>query len=197
MDSFLALNTYPIKQFIINEDSGNIAMREAIRAKYGHVFTRIIFNGKREGLSRSFDNLIEEVQTEYVFTSEDDWNYTGNQNFIADSIAILEARKDIHQVWIRDATDHQHPLGIQTRIGGVLCRPVRAGYQTYWNGFSTNPGLRRMSDLKRMFPNGLREFGDEIECAKHTAKFNYKAVSLIHSACKHIGWGRHTQGFKI
>ena len=44
-----------------------------------------------------------------------------------------------------------------------------------------------------MFPNGFAEFKDEMQASTHTKKFNYKAVRLENTACKHIGWDNPTQ----
>ena len=44
-----------------------------------------------------------------------------------------------------------------------------------------------------MFPNGLIEFKDEMQASIHTKKFNYRAVRLENTVCKHIGWGNRTQ----
>ena len=197
LDSFHHLNIYPIHSHIIKEDSGKIAHFEKIYAKYRHRFSILFDKGNRSGLSKSLDHLLSEVTTDYVFTCEDDWFFAGNPNFIQDSLTILEHNPDIHQVWIRNPKDHGHPLGKPYLLNGIEVQDVLPGYQTHWNGFSLNPGLRRMSDLKLFFPNGLREYGDEIICAQRTAQFDYRAVSLVNHACKHIGYGRHTANFKV
>lgn len=196
LDSFLRLNKYPIEKYLLHEDSGNLQCLERIFQKYGKQFT-IIYQPKREGLSNALDNLLSLVRTPYVFTCEDDWLFDGNRWFMQQSLEILEKYSYIHQVWIRAGNDHGHPLGPVTDFGNTQVRNVKQGYKTHWNGFSLNPGLRRMSDLKLFFPNGLREYGDEIICAQRTAQFDYRAVSLVNHACKHIGYGRHTANFKV
>jgi GT2 family glycosyltransferase len=195
IDSFEKMNTYPLADKLIHEDSGN----EKVAAKISDRFPsfRVISPEKQIGYSRSLDRLLEEVKTEYVFTSEDDWVYYRNPGFIERSIKILDENPMIHQVWIRDHDDHSHPLEPTVSISGIRVREVTYGYREFWNGFSLNPSLRRMSDLKRFFPNGISEIGDEIECAKHVAKFHYKAVAMDKSTIKHIGWKRRQPNFKI
>lgn len=195
LDSFLALNTYPIEKIIINEDSGNIECATKIIQRYGHI-AHVLYHPVREGLSKAIDNLLKHVETEFVFTCEDDWLFEGNSHFIPNSIAVMKEYPQINQVWVRDKNDHNHPLGPIRRMNNIYLREVLKGYQGHWGGFPFNPGLRRMSHIAEMFPNGFAEFGDEAVCSKHVESLGYFAVSLEHSACRHIGYGRHTEGFK-
>lgn len=193
LDSFFETNTYPIAEFLAHND-GDDRLFRSIKARYINIQWH--FSGTRIGYAASLDFLLAKVQTDYVFSTEDDWHYYKNPGFIEKSLKILEDNPHIHQVWIRDSDDHHHPLnGIET-ISGVEVREVKYGYHKYWNGYSLNPALRRMSDIKRMFPNGLTEHRDEIDQAKHVQQFNYKAVSLVESSIKHIGWNRRSINFR-
>jgi hypothetical protein len=195
--SFFDTNKYPISKFILNEDSGNWVCTSNILSYFGKQF-HVLYHPKREGLSTALDNLYSQVKTEYVFTCEDDWLFYGDGNFIQDSLKILESRKDIHQVWIRDPADHTHPMAFKNTVSGVDAYLISDNYQGIWSGFTWNPGLRRVSDYRKMFPNGYAEFGDEAKCSAHVNKYhNYKAVSLVNHACRHLGFGRHTEGFKV
>lgn len=198
LDSFFALNTYPIDRFILHEDSMDKDALNAlpyIISNYEVEIISPIFS--KRGLSKSIDKLYSTAQEGYIVHIEDDWLFHSNPNFIADSIKILEAHPDIHQVWCRDEADHTHPLSEPLEIAGIPCKAALPNYQWHWQGFSWNPHVKRLSDYKRMFPNGYAEFGDEALCSKRANKFGYKAVALINSACKHIGYGRHTEGFKV
>lgn len=192
--SFFALNKYPIERFIIHEDSGNQTEADRIKGMFPQVEFMV---SNRIGLSASWDKLLAHVDTDLVFTCEDDWLFTGNRYFMTESVKLLERCPEFHHVWIRNRSNHLHPLGNSKSIHGITVREVLPWKGTGWNGFSMNPGLRRMSDLRKFFPNGLAEFGDEIVCARHTKQFNYKAISLANGACKHIGDYRHTQDFKV
>lgn len=191
MNSFHLLNSYPITEYLINDD----ALSMDIANEFSTANTLVYLTNK-QGQARALDHLMRMVQTEYVFTCEDDWLFDGNKNLIADSLAIMEADIKVNHVWCRDKFDHSHPLKSPVKIAGVPCQEVMKGYQEHWGGFSHNPGLKRMSDYYKMFPKGYAQFADEMDCSKHANKFNYKAVSLVASACKHIGWNRHTPGFK-
>lgn len=202
MRSFMSLNRYPIDRYMLNDDTGGgveqlFRTREKIENMRINYFDFVSIVADKSGYSKSLDKLLAEVNTEYVFTCEDDWLFNGDADFIENSLRILKARPDIHQVWIRNERDHEHPLGDIETIEGIQCRPVKKGYLKHWGGFSLNPGLRRMSDIKKFFPNGLAEYGDEIECSKHVEKIGYNAVSLVNSSIVHIGWNRHTENFKV
>lgn len=192
--SFERMNTYPARNYIIRDDSDSIENFYDICSIVPKHYT--VTGVGKKGLSGSLDELMMMVETKYVFHIEDDWLFHSNPGFIEKSIKILEKRPDIHQIWIRDHKDHGHPLSVPYVLEGIPVRDVEHGYLKYWNGFSFNPSLRRMSDIKTMFPNGFSEFKEEIECAKNVSKFNYKAVSLEESSIKHIGWGRHTENFQ-
>lgn len=182
---------------IIHEDSGDQSCSQAIVDRYDMLFNEILCPTIKRGYSAALDRCFGLIDTEYVYTTECDWDYHRG-GFIEESMKILDENPDIHQVWIRDAKDHNHPLSRRSRtISGIECRDVMKGYLGVWNGFSLNPGLRRISDLRRMFPNGLAEYGDEIDCARRTAQFGYHAVSLVNSAIRHSGWNRHTKNFKV
>lgn len=193
IDSFLQMNTYPITEFLAHND-GNDKLFRYFLERYPQI--KWHFSGMRIGYAASLDFLLSKVKTDYVFSTEDDWNYYRNPGFIEKSLKILEENPTIHQVWIRDETDHQHPLNGIEMVSDIPVRAVTHGYHKYWNGWSWNPALRRMSDIRTMFPNGLVEHRDEIDQAKHVQQFNYKAVSLVETSIKHTGWNRRSINFR-
>lgn len=195
MDSFFELNTYPIKRFIAHNDGDDRLFRQIIK-RYPQIEWH--FSGKRIGYARSLDKLIAMVETDYIWSTEEDWSYYQNPGFIERSIDILENYPEINQVWVRDQSDHGHPLGDIYNICNYEVRPVLTNYKKIWHGFSLNPGLRRMTDLKKFFPDGLSNCGDgdEATLSQHVNKFNYQSVSLVKSSIKHIGYNRRSINFK-
>lgn len=192
LSSFFQVNTYPIKEIHIHND-GKSKLFTSLMQQYKNAHW--YFSGQIIGYAASLDFLLSKVQTEYVMSLESDWCFYRNPGFIEKSMKILEENPQIHQVWIRDHTDHCHPLSDEIEVSGIKVREVTHGYLKHWNGWSWNPALRRMSDIKRFFPNGLIEHRDEIDQAKHVAQFNYKAVSLVESSIFHTGWGRRSINF--
>lgn len=202
IESFLKLNTYPIDEFLMSDDSGDIVVNKKLLDKFGDKF-KIITNKTRIGLSKSLDNLFNESKNEYIFHCEDDWMFEGNPNFIRESISILMDDSSIHQVNIRHEYDNPHNTisNILLTNNGVkfkLMNPKFTSLPTQtWNGYSWNPGLRRKSDYIKMFPNGISSFGDEYLCCDNTKKFNYKSASLEKTSCYHMGYNNRTKNFLI
>lgn len=192
--SFMAMNTYPIMGGIHVHNDGKDTLFRKIRNEFRDF--EWYFSGRTIGYAASLDFLLSKVETEYVFNIESDWLFHSNPGFIERSMAIMEAHPEVHQVWIRDEADHGHPLGEETTLAGVRVKPVTYGYRKQWNGYSWNPALRRLADIQRMFPNGLIEHRDEIDQAKHSAQFNYRAVSLVDSSIRHIGYNRRSINFR-
>jgi hypothetical protein len=193
LDSFFEMNTHALHHIIAHNDGAPFSAR--IIQKYSDSIEFIASN-PRLGYSRSLDKLLDLVETPFVFTTEDDWHYFQNPGFIERSKQIMEAHSEISQVWIRDPEDFGHPLGEIEIKAGHQVRRVIPGYRKVWNGFSLNPGLRRMSSLKKMFPSGLAEYGDEAVLAERTKQFDYKAVCLVESSIKHLGWHRRSINFR-
>ena len=203
INSFFAVNLYPIEKFIITEDSAIPKMRDKTLEVYGDK-VELIFNKTNLGMCKSIDNMYNLVNTEYIFHTEDDWTFRSNNNFMQESLDILEERQDIHQVWIRNF-DH-HPSIIEKDLHytttGVEYKMVVSPHPGDWGGFSFNPGLRRLSDYKKMFPNGYSEFilpnkkavFTEHNCNLHAMKQGYRAAIIKNHCCDHTGGGRSTIG---
>jgi hypothetical protein len=196
LDSFFALNTYPYVAFHIHNDSLN-SVPLCVKQKYSD--KGITWHeGVKRGLSASWDYLVGLVETEYFFNLEDDWEFQGNANFIQESINVLN--ESFEQVWIRGLKDHLHGL---SHISYCLVDFEGQNHTHYkkvnkikdWCGFTFNPSVRQLSTWKRLFPKGISGM-DEIDISRMVYN-NYQAASLVNSACKHIGWNRHTNNFKI
>jgi hypothetical protein len=188
LDSFFALNTYPYVAFHVHNDSTN-AIPIEIKQRYSD--KGITWHeGVKRGLSGAWDYLVDLVQTEYFFNLEEDFEFIGNPNFIIDSFKLINI---CFQVWVRNDKDHQHPLGKIKAHNGVYFKEVEEWGD--WCGFSFNPSLRSKFEWNGFFPNGING-KDEIELSREVKPY-YFAYSLVNSACRHIGNGRHTKGFKI
>ena len=195
--SFLNTNTYPIDEFIIIDDSNLIDCAQTILQRYGN-FASIIINEEQLGQRKSLDKIFTQCRNEFIFHLEDDWEFDIKNNYIANSINILKANKDIHQVWVRHEYDNPHKtIGNILTCGNVAYKNVDKNFYSVWNGFSWNPGLRRKSDYINFFPKGFQLFADELECAKYLRQYNYTVVKLEDTCCKHIGYGKSTQHYNI
>lgn len=213
MDSFFKYNKYPIKKYIIAEDSNDVEVHqkclELNERKYGGQL-QFIFNSPKRGQASSIDNAYKEVDTKYVFHCEEDWEFY-RSNFIEASIRVLEADESILQAWIRPKSDkilnNIEENGIE--LNGVKVRNVlpisfmvKGGGPNGsdlivrdYMGFSWNPGLKRMSDYK-LLQKGYFGAGAEhsVDAFYRAHKKGFRVVSIgpndEYGYVKHIGWGR-------
>jgi len=193
-NSFISTNRYPIDEFIIIDDSGDESYSNEIKKLYGKMCD-IIVNKENIGQRKSLNKLFAKCKNEYIFHLEEDWLFDNSStSYIEDSLSILKKHKDIYQVHVRHQSDDPHTtIGDLNYSDNVGYKFLDNNWRGCWTGFSFNPGLRRKSDIQKMFPNGFAEFKDEMQASTHTKKFNYKAVRLENTACKHIGWDNPTQ----
>lgn len=197
LTSFFELCKFPFAEYIMSDDSGDVSVYEKLQNQWGHKFT-IIQNKPKLGLCRTIDKLWNHVTSEYIFHCEDDWKFDANPAVIEDSLSILQEHAYVHQVQIRHLYDtpHKPEPQLYSTLNFVNFQKI-PWWNDAWTGYSWNPGLRRKSDYQTMFPNGVQEFGDEIDCSKHSMKFDYLAVLLENTSCAHIGYDRHTENFII
>ena len=216
VDSFIKFNKYPIKEWLIIEDSCDPKIWEELKlineTKWDSRF-KLILNEENLGMFGSIDKLYQNVNTEYIFHSEDDWEfYRGG--FIEDSIKILETQPKVIQAWIRPKSDkilNDIEKRIFTLPGGVSVRRViPKSYQVNrkdaeplrvidYQGFSSNPGLKRKSDWLLAPINGnYNRLVHEHLIDMVYAKLGFMVVSLSKNDedgyVKHIGWDNRVFG---
>lgn len=192
LESFFHYNTYPIEEFIVIEDSGEPYLNYHLKKKWPKI--KWMDNKKRIGQVKSIDRAYAEVKTDYIYHMEEDWLHY-RSGFIEKSISILESDPKILQVWIRNLSDlNGHPT-IGTANG---YRIVKTNYKNLFHGFSWNPGLRRLSDYKRIGTfsehtvfNPEKAGQSEIEIGKLYHSLGYYAVVLKEGYVRHIGFNRH------
>jgi hypothetical protein len=185
IDSFLEKNTYPIKKYLINEDSAIEGINDRLKQKYSYLDIEWIENKERMGQIWSIDNMYSKIKTKYIFHCEDDWLFT-EKSFIEKSLEILENNPTILQVWLRDIQDlNGHPV--------VPCMPhysiVSLDYLGVWNGFSFNPGLRRLADYKLV--ESYKKIGHEPQLSIKYKELGFISAVLNTKHVEHIGWNKH------
>lgn len=141
IESFNTMNTYPIAEFIIIDDSGNREAHQRIIELYPDY--TCIFNGSNIGLIDSIDRAYSMVKTKYVFHIEDDWEFI-KSGFIEPSLKIIENNPMVMQVWVSNI--HNQPLDIEPLIAdGVHYRYASLdGMDHLWHGFTFHPTIRSM-----------------------------------------------------
>ena len=197
LTSFFEHNTYPIRKFILVEDSGKDEVRDAVPDEYRNQFDFII-NKPKLGQVASIDRAYSQVETKYIFHCEDDWLFY-RPGFMEDSIKILEAEE--HALMVRLRSFH-HDIGFHKKLSDRKTVQHVAYYRVttipYIECFSFNPELRRRAQYpdggylpflaKGKSPSNLERILSE-----HYAAQGYYAVLLENDAVKHIGGRRHVR----
>lgn len=195
LQSFFAYNTYAgIKEIIIFEDSEHYP--DILETIDSPIPIRVIFLGINLGHLLAIDIAYSHVTTELIFHCEDDWEFY-HRGFIEYSKAILETNPQVLQVHLRELScyivkeEHIHR--------SKKFAFVSSNYD--WLGFSLNPGLRRLSDYRR-----LTSFSRQLEGKKLPIPFEqylgHIYAQLGYVTCvlllndgkgfvRHIGEGKH------
>lgn len=190
--SFDAFNTAPIREVLITEDSGDQAVQECI-PEHWREYTRFFVNAPRLGQLRSIDLAYSHVKTPWIFHCEDDWEFY-RPGFIEESRTLLEADPQALQVWLRsfahDLAVHSPYvyLGQRQVVEGIPCYPVGSRKED-WQGFSFNPGLRRLADYQQHAPYAGHD--GEKELSRRYAAESRHALILENDAVLHTGFGEH------
>lgn len=194
LDSFLKFNEYPIKEYLIYEDSGVAGINDKLKEKYKKLPFKWFEPNRRTGQIVALDTLWQNVTTPYAFTMEDDWE-TYRGGFIEKSMEILESDAKIMQVWLREKEDtNQHPILFQAgRDYGIM-----ATNNGLWAGTCFNPSLKRKSDYDLIKSYGKhtqfdrhRPWKAEAAISQLYHRLGFKAAIIFPGYIKHIGYDRH------
>lgn len=194
LETFDRFNTAPIREVFITEDSGDEAVRECIPASWRE-HTTFIVNNPKLGQMRSIDAAYAQIKTFWVFHCEDDWDFY-RPGFIEDSQVLLEADPQALQVWLRS---FNHDLQVHSPYVYLNERQVVQGIPFYqlgshkadWQGFSFNPGLRRLADYQQHAPYAAHS--GEKSLSRLYAGENRYALILENDAVLHTGFGEHVE----
>lgn len=151
-DSFIKHNTYPIKEYIIIDDSGKIGINDFLKEKYKNENITLLYNKINIGQVKSIDIAYEYVTTNYIFHCEEDWLFI-KPGFIEASFAILDDDPNIFTVWLRPHNDTSgHPIDFSYKKNNYYKMKTDFTYiynsiEYVWCGFTFNPGLRRTKDV--------------------------------------------------
>lgn len=190
LEAFFKFNTYPLAGFIIYEDSGTDC-NAALRDKYSDIVW--LERPIRVGQILAIDTMYKEVKTPWIFHMEEDWEFY-RSGFIEASMEILEKEPKFITVWLREMEDtNQHPV-IKTDLGyGIM----KTGHGM-WQGFTFNPGLRRLKDWEDINGyarytvfNRKRPWLSEAAIGQLYASLGFRAVILNQGYVRHIGADRH------
>lgn len=187
LKSFFKHNTYPIKEYIIIEDSPDINKLNEVLRKFKGIDFTVLYNNPQIGQLPSIDRAYSLVKTDYIFHCEDDWLFYKN-GFIEKSFSVLLENEKIVSVWIREQNDtNRHPVEPQvyhTR-DNVGYKFMETGFHEIWHGFTFNPGLRRTKDYELIKPytKWIGEGGVSGEYFKQ----QFRGAILLDGYVRHLG----------
>jgi hypothetical protein len=197
VESFMQQNSYPIKDYILVDDSGNAEVHDKIKSLFPDWELLL---GSPKGQVKCIDEAYSRVKTPYIFHCEDDWEFI-KPYFIEHSLSILEHDPMIMQVWLLNA--HKHPVIGVYEAGGV--RYSIADWKIGTFGMSWNPGLRRLADYNKIAPfiqwanppdqpgvplQYLISTSTEWYAGQRFVELGYRTAVLKETYCRHTGAGR-------
>ena len=192
LESLDRYNTAPIFEVLITEDSGDDTVESCI-PEHWRERTTFFINKPRLGQLCSIDLAYSRVKTRWIFHCEDDW-YFYRPGFIEDSMVLLEANHKAIQVWSRS---YNHDLSVHSPYVRLGERQIIDNIPFYqlssdkedWQGFSFNPGLRRLADYQKFRP--YAQFDGEKKISRIYADSGNFALILENDAVLHTGFGEH------
>jgi hypothetical protein len=190
LGSFFERNSAPIARYILVEDRGGDAVLEVLK-KYPAKF-EVMINRPPIGAIASVDRAYRTVTTPYIFHCEDDWRFF-RSGFVEESLVLLEAFPNVSVVLSRRRG--QGPMsdlifrGEPRTHRGVAFRLAPRLVHPHWLGYSFNPGLRRLSDYRKI--GSFARWGVEIDASIFFKRRGMTMAALEEPACETTGWKRH------
>ncbi|MFZ2029519.1 MAG: glycosyltransferase family A protein [Vitreimonas sp.] len=174
--------------WVVIEDSGDDSVRDIIKAL--GIDAQIIVNKPQIGQMRSIDKAYAEIKTPYAFHCEDDWEFY-RSGFIAESFTLLEARPDYSVICLRPrAEENKLVREMPTKtVAGVQIYELDPRLHPEYFSYAFNPGLRRMSDYRRLGP--FVPLGHEPDVSYAFKKAGFRIANIENAAVRHIGNERH------
>ncbi len=183
----------PVIGVIIVEDSGDTRVRD-VTAQFGSDIS-VIVNDPPLGQIKSIDRMYSQVESEWIFHCEDDWEFF-ESGFIEKSFIILKEDEKLSMVGLRNISDyggtkfgpeHMTASGVRYRVAKDYPR-----WEQRFCGIHFNPGLRRMSDYRKIGP--YAQIGRQVQEAAVSQAYSsmgYRVGLIADPVVRHIGAGRH------
>ena len=190
LDSFFECNSAAIARYILVEDRGGAAVLDVLK-KYPAKFD-VMINEPPIGAIAGVDRAYQAVATPYIFHCEDDWRFF-RSGFVEESMALLEGFPNISTVLSRRRG--QSPMsdliyqGELTTYRGIAFRFAPRLAHPHWLGYSFNPGLRRLSDYRKI--GSFSRWGVEVDASIFFKRRRMTMAVLEEPACETTGWKRH------
>lgn len=215
LQSFVAMNTYPISEIFLIDDSGVQGCNDQVIAKHrDKLLIKSIYNPNNIGQVASIDKVYSYVRTKWIFHCEEDWVFT-KPGFIEKSMRVFADNpfEKIYTVWLRPHNStSRHPIVKDNLKRGYyeMSRNFsyvdRRGIKYTWGGITFNPGLRKTADCLILHPYSLcideseldgKRYIDEYSINKAYVDRGFYAMILDDEKghVDHIGWNHHIPRF--
>ena len=129
------------------------------------------------------------MTTPYIFHCEDDWQFS-RKGFIQESLELLKAFDDVVMVGLRKP-DEMPPEALNHDIkvfNGIRFRHLGTDKHPEWFGISFNPGLKRLSDYKKI--GTYAKIGQEHDISLYFKSLGYRMIMLEDGGVTHLGKNR-------
>ena len=209
--SFMRHNTHPVAHYVIVDDAGDDArggarVNDFCTELLAPAEVTLLYNPRNLGQIEAIDAAYAHVRTPFIFHCEEDWEFY-RPGFVERSMRILRQDATVVVVWLRARSggaikDCSHPVDVVTPTRGDDYHYMDRNYfyESYWSGFTFNPGLRRTSDYARVapfvracLPYHHVALPGEIDVARV-----YRDLGMVGAVprdgvgyVEHIGWGQH------
>lgn len=188
----------PLESILIADDGGADDARGLDRTiekfRSNRVPIHAVVNDPPLGQIASIDRLYGLADTGWVFHCEDDWEFF-RTGFIGESFELLMEDETLSMIALRDAADYgqvsfgrerQASSGVGYRVAETSLRS-----RSHMTGLHFNPGLRRMSDYRRIGPYAkLAPVVREVTVSEAYRDRGLRVGLLAAPAVRHIGDGR-------
>ncbi|MCA2377622.1 glycosyltransferase family 2 protein [Agrobacterium sp. 22-211-1] len=194
VDAFFATNDYPLREFIIIEDSGDESVLD-LPARYPDQPVRVILNGVNLGQHRSIDKAYAEVSTSYILHLEDDWTFPV-PGTVARGLEILRRDPQVALVQLRTHEDMPEDVRRLSKISNDIGYwKIPPAAHRVWHSFTFNPTLKRFADYQKL-PHGYAGFATEAEISLYYKDLGAIMAWLADTHVNHSGFGRSNYGSK-
>jgi len=210
LESFVLMNTYPIKKTFIIEDSGVIGCNDEIIKSFSALQIEMIYNKSNKGQVPSIDKVYSYIRTKWIFHCEEDWTFL-KPYFIEKSMNVFHENQSekIFTVWLRPHHDTSlHPIIKDNLNRGYYKMHPNFSYEdqgkTYtWCGVTLNPGLRKTSDCLLLHPYEYQcetsiDKKGRVYVGEYTINKKYKELGYFayilddpNGHVTHNGWDAH------
>ena len=153
----------------------------------------VLINGSSLGQHRSIDNAYGQVETDYIFHCEDDWEFLVEPNVCAAKHILkngINGHRDFSLVSFRDSTRKEKHDQSTYREYELMGSRYRYSFKqrSKYNSFTFNPSMLRL-DLHET-TGSYAAFLTEGSIARYLRRRGYVVATQIPGVVRHIGVDR-------